>query len=505
MDLTEEVRALKAQNAALSAALQEEKNRLNEQAIRIRQLEEMLATLRRQRFGSTSEKDVPDQQLELFNEAEAVVADDAVVDQSTDVKAHTRKRSGRPALPESLPREDVVYDLDESEKVCPHDGTPLKEIAPVRSEQLDIVPAQIKVLVHTQKQYACPCCERHVATASKPKQPLGKSMASPGLLAWVAVSKYCDALPLYRQSQMFERIGVSLDRSSMAHWMVRVGELVQPLVNRLSEHILSADVVEMDETTTQVLAEPGKTAQSTSYMWVMGSGPPGQRNVVFQYHPSRKASVATAMLEGYRGALMVDGYDGYRPTDGVVRLGCMAHVRRKFFDAKKVQPKGKTGKPDQALSWIRQLYAIEQQGKTLSREERHQLRQRQAVPILSKMHAWLEKSLRQVPPKTKLGEAVAYAWKQWSRVSRYVDDGAYPIDNNRIENAIRPFAIGRKNWLFAQSQAGARASANLYSLIESAKGHGLEPYHYLRQVLSKLPSAETVDDADALLPGAVEV
>lgn len=486
--------------AAMRQQIVEHERLIERQQARIEQLEELIRSLRQRQFGARSEKVSPDQ-LGLFNEAEEF--SEAPAPTSTQVRSHTRRSRGRPALPQELPREEIVYDLDEAEKRCPHDGAGLKVIGEETSEQLEIIPATVKVIRHIRLKYACPCCEQYVATAAKPKQLLGKSVAGPGLLAYIATAKYQDALPLYRQSKIFERLGVQLDRATLAHWMIRCGELIQPLINRLTEHILEQPWVHMDETPVQVLKEPGKSAESKSYMWVLGGGAPGQRNVVFHYDPGRGGAVPEAMLGEYRGALMVDGYSGYdrvcnaRP---LLRLGCWVHARRKFVDAKKLQPKGKTGRPDQALAYIQQLYAVERRAKQSTAEQRHQLRQEMALPVLAKLKTWLEETTPRVPPQSALGKALHYLGQQWPRLNHYLDDGRYPIDNNFLENAIRPFAVGRKNWLFANSQAGARASANLYSLIETAKGHELEPYQYLRQVFSALPRAENLDHIDALLP-----
>ena len=491
------------QIASLQAQLASQQATLEEREARIRQLEEIIRTFQRKTFSGTSEQ-TSAAQMGLFNEAEETEATEAP---EVTVKPHTRQRRGRPALPPELPREEVIHDLPETDKVCPHDGTTLEQIGQETSEQLDIVPAQVKVIRHVRLKYACPCCQQHVATAAKPVQPLGKSIAAPGLLAYIATAKYVDALPLYRQVSQFSRLGVELDRTTLANWMVKCGELTQPLINRLTELILEQPVIGMDETTVQVLDEPGKPARSTSYMWVMGAGPPGQRLRVFHYEPTRSGRVPMERLEDFAGAVMVDGYSGYDSAcqvHGITRLGCWAHARRKFFDAAKLQPKGKTGRPDQALAMIGKLYQIEREARELEPDERHQLRQEKSKPVIDKLQAWLTKTLPRVAPKTKLGEALHYLHKQWPALVRYLDDGRYPIDNNAIENAIRPFAIGRKNWLFSKTQAGARASANLYSLIETAKGHGIEPYAYLRHVFKELPLAETVDDIDALLPQTIK-
>ena len=479
-------------------------DRLNTQGQRIEQLEAMVKELRHQRFAASSEKQSPDQQ-HLFDEAEQDV--DIVDDSNEDnieVTPHTRKKKKRVSIPADIPREDRIYDLREEEKVCPHDGTALKAIGEETHEQLDIIPAQIKAIRHIRKKYACPCCEQYVVTATKPKQPIEKSIATPGLLAYISVSKYCDALPLYRQIEIFKRIGVELDRTSLANWMIKCGELVQALINRIQESLIEQSVLHMDETPVQVLNEPGKTAQSKSYMWVLSSPRQHtQASVLFHYSPSRSADIPLQQLEGYNGALMVDGYQGYQAVCdqySLQRLGCWAHARRKFIEAQREQPKGKTGKADQGLAFIQKLYMIEKATKDKTADERLAIRQAQSKPIIDKLKKWLDKTLANTPPKTTLGKAVQYLSNQWPRLINYLDDSEYPIDNNRAENSIRPFVIGRKNWLFSNSQKGAAASANLYSLIETAKLNGIEPYEYLKRVFADLPNAETLEDVDALLP-----
>jgi transposase len=471
---------------------------------RIAQLESLLKQLRQQHFGTSSEKLSADQ-IQLFDEAESIEAED-MDESTTTIPPHTRRKAKRVSIPVDLPREEIVYDLPEADRVCPHDGSPLKAIGEETHEQLDIIPAQIKVLKHIRKKYACPCCEQYLITANKPKQPIEKSIASPGLLAYIATGKYCDALPLYRQIEIFKRIGIELDRTTLANWMIRCGELIQPLINRIHEQLLEQHLLHMDETPVQVLNEPNKMAQSKSYMWVLSSLKSNSSPaVLFHYNASRSQDTPKQQLHDYHGALMVDGYEGYQAVcneNSIIRLGCWAHARRKFIEAKNQQPKGKTGKADQALSFIQKLYLIERQAndQQLDAEQRYRLRQQQAKPILDKLKQWLDKTLNHTPPKNSLGKAVSYLHSQWSRLIGYLEHGDYPIDNNRAENAIRPFVIGRKNWLFSNSQRGASASANLYSLIESAKLNELEPYAYLKQVLTMLPNAETLDEVDALLP-----
>ena len=470
---------------------------------RIKHLEEYIQSLRHAQFGSSSEQYNPDQQ-ELFNEAEDEL-DKTIDEPEQTIAAHTRNKKKRVSIPDEIPREEVIHDLADDDKFCPKDGTALKRIGEETSEQLDVIPAKIKALRHIRIKYACPCCEQYLVTAPKPKQPIEKSIASPGLLAHIVASKYIDGLPLYRQCAIFTRMGIEIDRSSMANWTIKCGALVQPLINLLQERMLEQAVLHMDETPVQVLDEPGKTAQSKSYMWVTVSQ--SSPAVLFNYSASRGQETPKALLENYEGALMVDGYEGYSPVcveNQLTRLGCWAHARRKFMSAKQQQAKGKIGKADVALSHIQTLYRIEREIKDKNMDERRAIRQSQAKPEIDKLKKWLDKTLLNTPPKSTLGKALVYLSNQWSRVIPYLDHGAYPIDNNPAENAIRPFVIGRKNWLFSQSQAGVRASANLYSLVETAKVNGLEPYAYLRQIFTLLPQAETVEDVEKLLPWNVK-
>lgn len=473
---------------------------------RIAQLEELIHSFNQRQFGASSEQS--SSQGQLFDEAEQDGDELESIDVVT-VPSHTRKKHRRVSIPADIPREDIIHDLSDDQKVCPHDGTPLKHIGEETHEQLDIVPAKATCLRHVRLKYACPCCEQYVITATKPKQPIEKSIAAPGLLAHIAVSKYADALPLYRQSVMFKRIGVELDRTSLANWMIACGQLTQSLINRLHDHLMDHSIIHMDETPVQVLNEPNKTPQSTSYMWVASSTAQSPQPILlFHYSPNRSGNTPTQWLDDYKGGLMVDGYEGYQAVcqqNDLKRLGCWAHARRKFIEAQRLQPKGKTGKSDQALSYIQKLYAIEKQSKDQPPDKRHALRQQLAKPIIGQLQVWLQKRMPGTAPKSALGKAMHYLDKQWPRLIGYLEDGDYPIDNNRAENSIRPFVIGRKNWLFSASQNGAKASANLYSLIETAKANQLEPYAYLKHVFTQLPNAQTIDDVDQLLPWNVSL
>lgn len=477
----------------------------------IKILEEYILSLKQKQFGSSSEKLSPTQ-AELFDEADddaaGIEADNVTAIDTVEIPAHTRSTKRRVSIPADIPRVDIIHDLPDDQKVCPHDGATLKRIGSETQVQLDIIPAKIQALNHIRYKYACPCCEKHLVTATKPAQPIEKSIASPGLLAYITTQKYVDALPLYRQVEIFKRIGIEMDRSTLASWMVKCGQLVQPLINLIHEKILEQDFLHMDETQVQVLNEPNKTAQSNSYMWVLRSTLPTASAILFRYEPTRSGDAAKELLHNFSGALMVDGYEGYNAAcikNGITRLGCWAHARRKFIEAQKAQPKGKTGKADQALAYIQQLYRIEQFIKDKTADEKYQARQRQSQPILDKLKHWLDKSLTQVPPKTAFGKALYYLDSQWPRLINYVQCGDYPIDNNAAENAIRPFVIGRKNWLFSASQHGATASANLYGLIETAKANGLESYAYLKRVFTELPNATTLGQIENLLPWNVTI
>lgn len=515
VDLQQENAQLKAQLLAQRERLLRQDQQLSTQGKQLTQLqqqlqalEELLRQSRHQQFAARSEKlNTGQLSLALFNEAEAdsiELADEQEGD-PIDVPAHTRQRRPRVSLPDNYPRETILYTLPDHEQYCPHDGTSLKAIGTEDHEQLDIIPAQVRVIRHCRQKYICPCCEQYHTIASKPKQPIEKSIASPGLLAHIATQKYCDALPLYRQTAIFKRAGIALERTNLANWMIRCGQLTQPLINLLQDHLLSQPVLHLDETGVQVLKEPDKAAQSGSYMWVMGHFTE-QPAVVFRYAPGRGKMIPLELLTPDVGVIMVDGYGGYDAacTDyDITRLGCWAHARRYLVTAKKLQKAGKAGKADQGLAYIQKLYALERSLKDKPPDERYQQRQAVAIPIIEKLQQWLEKSLPQVLPSSAIGKALTYLKNQWVRLIRYVDDGHYPIDNNPAENAIRPFTIGRKNWLFANSQAGANASANLYSLVETAKANGLNPYAYLKHLFIELPNADGVEAFEKLLPWKV--
>jgi transposase len=479
--------------------LQKKDAELQQKDDKISALQEQLNLVLHQHFGRRSEKYSPDQ-LGLFNEAEtdesAAVDTHGMAMEAVTVAAHQRIKRGRKPLPAALPRVEVIYDLDEQEKVCPEDGHPLHRIGETVLEQLEIIPAKVQVIRHIRYKYGCRHCESGVQTAPMPPVPIPKSIATPALLAYVAVSKYMDALPLYRQEQIFQRIGVQLNRATLALWMIRVGELVKPLLDLLARDLMSSPYIHMDESRVQVLTVAGERKRGQSQMWVRVSGDPEQPMVLFDYDPTRAGSVPIRLLADYSGYLVTDGYKAYSAVlqkPDLVGLGCWAHARRKFDEAIKSQGKQKssvrTGKAHQGLSYIQQLYRVERDAKEKPPDERQRIRQQQAKPILDKIKQWISRSLDEVPPTSKLGRAIGYVNTEWERLTRYIEDGRLPIDNNRCENAIRPFVIGRKNWLFSDTDKGAEASAAIYSLVETAKANQLNPYQYLRHLFTELPKA----------------
>ena len=490
---------------------------VNRQQTQIDHLHEQIRLLRSKLFGRKTEQyvDSGQDQLRLFDEIEDAASSEEEGQQEVPVVAYRRKKRGRKPLPEDLPRIEKIHDLPEEEKVCAC-GYELTKIGEEVSEKLDYVPAKLQVIKHIRYKYACKACEGvdsdggAVKIAPPPVQIIPKGIATPGLLAQILVSKFCDALPFYRQEKIFARLGIDLHRATMANWAIKVSEQCRPLMQVLRSEILSGPLVNIDETTVQVLKEPDRANTTKSYMWVFRGGPPDKPALVFDYHPTRSGQVPKDYLNGYQGYIQTDGYSGYDALGaqkGIVHVGCWAHVRRKFFEVvqarkKNSRQKNKTGSGDVALSYIKKLYTIESMAnrQDYSAEQIQQMRQEQAKPVLDEFKAWLEKRFVQTPPKGLLGKAISYALNQWPRLIIYLEDGQLRPDNNLVENAIRPFVIGRKNWLFSGHPRGAAASACLYSLIETAKANRLEPYLYFRFLFDRLPFAANENEFRSLLP-----
>lgn len=455
-------------------------------------------------FAKRSEalKPYDEAQGELFNEAECEAA--KVDDEVVTITTTTKKRGKRQPLPKDLPRETLLPDLNERDKQCPCCQHSLHKIGEDRSEKLEFTPAVLNVLEVVRPKYACRQCEQHAEKSRIHQQPapasiLPKSFATESLLANIILGKYQYALPLYRQETLFSQSGIDLPRTTMARWVIQVSEKFKPLYQALKTHLLEQVVVQADETPLNVLKE-----EKQCYMWLYCSGADspeatlaGMKNIVlFDYQNSRARACPVNFLGDYAGYLQSDGYGVYDGLPKVTNVGCLAHARRKFMEAKKLQGKGKTGKADVALAKIQKLYALESRLKSAPAEQRCAERQVQAKPMLDDFYRWL--TSQKVLESSPLGKAIKYTLGQWPKLMRYVDDGHLSIDNNRAERAIKSLVIGRKNWLFANNPNGADASALLYSIIETAKANGLILYDYMVKCMKELAKPEP--DIDSLLP-----
>lgn len=509
----EEVKALIAARDEAHTEIQTLRGELKVTQVERDLLKERLKAFLHKLFAAKSEARGTDQQEMFLNEAEALAPTPEIPAAQEDqpeqieVAGHQRKKRGRKPLDPALPREVVRHELPDSERICTHDGAALVEIGVEISEQLDIIPQQIRVIQHQRVKYACPCCDQGIKVTPAPARIIPKGLLTDSALAWVVTSKYQDALPLYRQAALLGRFGGDISRNTLAASVVRVGQAIQPIINLLRDHLLDSDLVYGDETVIQVLKEPGRAAQTKSYLWAQmnGTGPPVR---LFGYAPGRGGTHASHLYAGIQSgaALMTDGYEVYNGiarTHGLVHLGCWAHCRRYFVEAEAVLPKDKRG-PDQPatqfIEAIAELYAVEARGRELKPDQRQQLRNERSRPVLAKIEGLLLRHLHSVAPSSLLGKALHYLQGQWTKLIRYVDNGVWPIDNNPCENAIRPFVVGRRNWLFSDTVGGANASANLYSLIETCKANAIDPYQYLVILFRLLPSAKTADDYELLLP-----
>ena len=461
-------------------------------------LREQMRSLFDQLFGRKSEKlfGGSPQQL-LFDMPEIDPETEPETEEKVGIEAHTRKKAGRKPLPESLPRVEVVHDIAEEEKVCDC-GAAVERIGEEVSEKLDIIPAIIRVIRHIRPKYGCRSCEGveddgpTIKIAPVPAQIIPKGIASAGLLAHILTGKFADALPFYRQEKQFARLGVEIGRATMCNWSMKAAEACKPLLELLSEEIRSGPLINIDETTVQVLNEPGRSPITKSYMWIFRGGNRYNPSLVYRYAPTRSGNIAASFIKHYEGVVQTDGYVGYNFLDtneSIMHLGCWAHVRRKFMDAAKAgsSKSKKSGSVDVALHYIRKLYGIEKRAKVrkLDVEQLVALRQEEAKPLLTKFRKWLEKKSLHVVPKSLLGKAVSYSLDQWPQLVGYLDVGYATPDNNLAENAIRPFVVGRKNWLFAGTPEGAEASAAIYSLLSLI--HISEPTR--RATISRMPSS----------------
>jgi transposase len=477
-------------------------------------LQEEYRLLLYKRFGRSSEKESAEDQPSLFEEAE-VTADPEVVDTGTiAVEKHTRQKRGRKPIDESVPRVDILHDIPEQEKLCACEHR-LVKIGEEVTERLQIIPEQIYVERHIRPKYACHHCEGSededkpaVRIAPTPPTVIPGSIATVGLLAFIIVTKFVDHMPFYRQQKRFERLGIHISRQDMSNWVVAVGRMLGPLVELFRDLIRAGPIVNMDETRLQVLNEHGRANTSESRMWLSRGGDPKAPVCHYAYHPRRNAEHPREFLADCALFLQTDAYEVYERVaaeqPGIILVGCWAHARRRFHDAQKASKKA--GAATEGLSYIRKLYRIETELRTLelSDESFAEKRRQQVEPVLQAFKAWLDKKAEQVVPSSLVGKAVAYTLNEWEKLTRYLDHADLRPDNNVAENAIRPFVVGRKNFLFSGSPGGATASCNLFSLIETAKQNGMNPYGYLYYVLSQLPEIRQTGNWQSLLPSELD-
>jgi len=462
------------------------------------------------RFGRSSEKQSETDQRSLFEEAEVTAEQTETDTPATEVASHTRKKRGRRPIDESIPRVDIVHDIPDAEKQCGC-GHELVRIGEEVSERLQVIPEQIYVERHVRPKYACHVCEGSgdedkpaVRISPAPPAVIPGSIATVGLIAFIIVNKFVDHLPFYRQEKRFERLGIHISRQDMSNWVVAVGRMLDPLIALFRDRIRAGPVINMDETRMQVLKEPGRANTSESRMWVSLGGDPDAPVCMYGYHPRRNREYPQELLEGCTLYLQTDGYEVYEQIAaseaGITLVGCWAHARRKFFDAQKASKKA--GAAAEGMKYIRKLYQIEEElrSQELSPQQFVDMRRERVEPELDAFRKWLDKKSATVVPSSLLGQAVRYTLGQWEKLIRYLDRSELSPDNNAAENAIRPFVVGRKNFLFSGSPRGAQASSNLFSLIETAKLNGMNPYAYLYYVLSRLPDMRESGKWETLMP-----
>jgi len=475
---------------------------------------EQLKLSRQKQFGQSSERSQHDEleQLNLFNEAEAE-RQPFVVEPDAETITYSRKKGKRGDKINHLPVEVIEYTLTEEESACPKCGEELHVMSKEVRKELTIIPATIKVIEHVSYVYSCRNCEKNdietpVITAKAPKALLPKSMVSAILLAYIMIQKFVNAMPLYRQEQEFKRLGVHLSRQNLSNWVIKGAALLEPILARLKQELLYREVLHADETTLEVLCEPGRPAQTSSYMWVYRTSGDTQTPIVlYDYQEGRSGRFAKQYLTGFSGILHADGWKGYQQVEehGVTLCGCWAHARRKFKEALISANSGKEDIPEAiGLSYCNQLFAIEKRAESMTAEERHALRQKESKPTLEAFFEWMDTYSPNPLPQSLLGKAFTYAQNQKKYLLAFLTDGRIELSNNRAERSIKPFVIGRKNWLFCNTPGGAKSSAIIYSLIQTAMENGLNPQAYLEYVFQQIQKSEEVE-IEKLLPWATDI
>jgi transposase len=488
---------------------------IEQQATQIEQLEakvnwfmEQLRLGQQRQYGKSSEKSPSMLQGNLFNEAELLADTEPPPPAEEITISYTRAKCKprRKEIPQNLPIEVVEHRLPEEEQICACCGGHMHEMSTEERHEIELIPARGRIVKHVRYVYGCRNCEKQetevpIRIAPAPNPVIPKSYASPLSLAYVMIMKYVDGLPLYRLEKHFERMGLTFKRSMLSDWVLKGADWLEFVYAEMARELLLRNVLAADETTVQVLNEPGRPAESNSYMWLYrtagGGGPP---IVLYDYQMTRSGEHPRKFLQGFTGYLHVDGYAGYDNLPNVILVGCWAHARRKFDEALKALSPDQRKQPSKAqegLDFINKLFAIERGLKNCTDEERKRQRDILSRPVVDAFEAWLNHLADAVLPKCALGTAVKYCRGQWSKLIRFLEDGRLEIDNNRAERSIKPFVMGRKAWLFSNTPRGARASAIIYSIVETAKENRLNPHDYLVHLFRKLPNID-VKNADEL-------
>jgi len=495
-------------------------NTIKELQAQISNLTEMLRLMQKQKFGSSSEKTPKDEipgQLSLFNEAESEADASSPEPVKKAVKGYlrTEPKTKREELIKDLPVREIPCDIPEENKFCAKCGTSLVPMGKetVR-EELEYIPAQLRIVRYVRWTYECPKCkhsdDRYIVKAPVPTSLMNHSLASPSSVANVMYQKYVNAQPLYRQEKDWEQLGIALSRATMANWIIRCSEdYFFPVIDHLRGQLLSRDIVHCDETPVQVLKENGKKPQTKSYMWLYRTGNDGKPPVIlYDYQPSRNGDNAVEYLKTFKGYVHSDGYSGYNKLTSITRCGCWAHLRRKFVEA--IPQKKAEGSPptdaETGRDYCNRLFKIEEDLAELSPEDRYLQRLELEKPVLEAFWRWLENV--KVLKGSALGKAVTYAINQKPYMENYLLDGRLSISNNAAENAIRPFTVGRKNWLFSDTPKGAKASAAVYSIVETAKANNLNVFTYLEYLLMYMPDTDWhnhPEELDELMPWSPQV
>lgn len=493
----------------LANKLAQKEQQIEELEAKVKFYEEQFRLSQAQKYGSSSEK-TDSSQIDMFNEPEKLSAQKS---EEPDIEeVITKRKAGKSKSKKTfddLESETIHYELPEDEMSCPTCNHGLHAMKIERRKELKVIPPQVKLIYHDRIVYACRKCDAEgtagtIVRAPMPRPVILGSMVSPSMLAFIMEKKFNQAQPLYRQEKAWINFGVDISRQNMANWIIKgSNDWLKLLYNRLHEKLLEEPIIHADETPLNVLDEKNN---KTNYMWLYASAKHGNRSVVlYDYQPSRANKHPKKFLENFTGFLQTDGYPGYNKISEVTQVGCLAHARRKFDEAIKAAPKDAeltTSKSKEALLMFSRIYKLEKEFKELKPEDRFERRLKESEPIITELKQWLDVESKRTLPKSKLGEAIKYALNQWHKLIAFLEDGRIAVDNNLAERSIKPFVIGRKNWMFSKSPKGATSSAVCYSIIETAKANNLKPFQYLTYLFEELPNInpQNMDELDALLP-----